>query len=320
MPGVAVEHDASAAPEVDGAILPPADRLTDDVESMVAAAMGAGLGVAGGMVGALIQGFRRAAFSNEAGVGSAAIAHSAVRTKEPVTEGYVSGDTTLAALNDGHNPKNSQDRSNRAYGNWPKKGNSTGFPEAEWISTLANTMKVDDYLAANAAVLDEHDPEGRIGIYLDEWGTWYDPEEGHEPGFLYQQNSLRDVLVAALNFNIFHRHTKRLHMANIAQTVNVLQAVVLTEGDRMVRTPTYHAFMLYKPFMDATFVPVEFDEMTEYELDDVSVPTLSASAALTNRFNRTCSICPRSTSVDQRRLSYLPKILISFLVRPNILL
>ena len=166
-------------------------------------------------------------------------------------------------------------------GNWPKKGNSTGFPEAEWISTLANTMKVDDYLAANAAVLDEHDPEGRIGIYLDEWGTWYDPEEGHEPGFLYQQNSLRDALVAALNFNIFHRHTKRLHMANIAQTVNVLQAVVLTEGDRMVRTPTYHAFMLYKPFMDATFIPVAFDDMSDYEVGDVAVPHLSASAALT---------------------------------------
>jgi AGCS family alanine or glycine:cation symporter len=49
-----------------------------------------GLGVAGGMVGALIQGFKRAAFSNEAGVGSAAIAHSAVKTKEPITEGFVS--------------------------------------------------------------------------------------------------------------------------------------------------------------------------------------------------------------------------------------
>ena len=166
-------------------------------------------------------------------------------------------------------------------GNWPKKGNSTGFPESEWISTLANTMKVDDYLKANAAVLDEHDPEGNIGIYLDEWGTWYDPEEGHEPGFLYQQNSLRDALVVALNFNIFHRHTKRLHMANIAQTVNVLQAVVLTEGDKAIKTPTYHAFMLYKPFMDATFIPVEFDDMSDYELGDVSVPHLSASAART---------------------------------------
>lgn len=166
-------------------------------------------------------------------------------------------------------------------GQWPKKGNSTGFPEEEWISTLHNTMKVDSHLAVNEAVLDEHDPEGRIGIYLDEWGTWYDPEEGHEPGFLYQQSSIRDAVVAALNFNIFHRHTKRLHMANIAQTVNVLQAVVLTEGEKIVKTPTYHAFMLYKPFMDATFIPVESGEMSEYTLGEVSVPTVSASAAKT---------------------------------------
>lgn len=166
-------------------------------------------------------------------------------------------------------------------GEWRRKGNSTGFPEAEWISTLANTMKIDGYLAANAAVLEEHDPDGDIGLYLDEWGTWYDPEEGHEPGFLFQYNTLRDAVVAALNFNIFHEHTKRLHMANIAQTVNVLQAVVLTEGERMVKTPTFYAFEMYKPFMDATFIPVGFDEMTEYTLGDISVPTVSASAART---------------------------------------
>lgn len=166
-------------------------------------------------------------------------------------------------------------------GVWREKGNSTGFPEKEWISTLDNTMKIDGYLAANEAVLDQHDPEGRVGLYLDEWGTWYDPEEGHEPGFLYQQNSIRDALVAALNFNIFHRHTKRLHMANIAQTVNVLQAVVLTEGDKIVKTPTYHAFEMYKLFKDASFIPTAFDEMPEYTLGETSVPMVSASAART---------------------------------------
>lgn len=166
-------------------------------------------------------------------------------------------------------------------GEWRKKGSSTGFPEREWISTLAHTMRIDRYLEINEAVLDEHDPEGEIGIYLDEWGTWYDPEKGHEPGFLYQQNSIRDALVAALNFNIFHRHTDRLHMANIAQTVNVLQAVVLTEGDRIVLTPTYHAFEMYIPFQDATFVPLETGDVPEYESGDYSVPQVSASAALT---------------------------------------
>jgi alpha-N-arabinofuranosidase len=162
---------------------------------------------------------------------------------------------------------------------WEKKGNATGFPESQWISTFERTMRIDGYLEANEAVLDEHDPEGKIGIYLDEWGTWYDPEEGREPGFLYQQNSIRDALVAALNFNIFHRRTRRLHMANIAQTVNVLQAVVLTEEDKMLRTPTYYAFQLYVPFQDSTFVPLEHEDIPEYQLGDVAVPNVSATAA-----------------------------------------
>jgi alpha-N-arabinofuranosidase len=165
-------------------------------------------------------------------------------------------------------------------GVWEKKGKSVGFPEEEWISTLFNTMRIDGYLKLNEAVLEEHDPEGHVGLYLDEWGTWYDPEPGREPGFLYQQNSLRDAVVAALNFNIFHRHTRRLHMANIAQTVNVLQAVILTDQEKMILTPTYHAFEMYKPFQDATFVPSEFSSMPDYTLGDVSVPRVSASTAM----------------------------------------
>jgi alpha-N-arabinofuranosidase len=164
-------------------------------------------------------------------------------------------------------------------GEWPVKGKAVGFPEQEWISTLFNTMRIDEYLSLNEAVLDEHDPEGEVGLYLDEWGTWYDPEPGREPGFLYQQNSLRDALVAALNFNIFHRHAKRLHMANIAQTVNVLQAVILTEGEKMLLTPTYHAFEMYKPFQDSTFIPNDFASMPEYTLDGITVPQVSATSA-----------------------------------------
>ena len=167
-----------------------------------------------------------------------------------------------------------------ATGDWGKKGQATGFPESEWISALSNTMRVDGHLAAQEAVLERNDPDGKVGIYLDEWGTWYDPAEGRNPGFLYQQNSIRDALIAALNFNIFHQHTKRLHMSNNAQTVNVLQAVVLTDGPKMLRTPTYHAFEMYVPFHDATFVPVEHGEVPAYALGDVSVPHVSASAAL----------------------------------------
>ena len=164
---------------------------------------------------------------------------------------------------------------------WEHKGAAIGFPEKEWISTFQNTMRIDDYLKANEAVLERNDPDNRIGLYLDEWGTWYDPEQGHEPGFLYQQNSIRDALVAALNFNIFHRHTKRLRMANIAQTVNVLQAMILTDGAKMIRTPTYYAFQMYIPFQDATFVPLTLDDVPEYEFGDYAVPQVSASAALT---------------------------------------
>jgi len=165
-------------------------------------------------------------------------------------------------------------------GNFSEKGGATGFPEQEWISTLANALKVDDHIAANAAVLERNDPERRIGLYLDEWGTWYDRDDESEASLLWQQNTIRDALVAALHFNIFHRHAERLHMANIAQTVNVLQAMILTDGRRMLLTPTYHAFEMYVPFQDSTFVPVEHGEMPRYALGNVSVPHVSASSAI----------------------------------------
>jgi alpha-N-arabinofuranosidase len=166
-------------------------------------------------------------------------------------------------------------------GEWEVKGKSTEFPEQEWISTLFNTLRIDEYLSLNEAVLDEINPNGNVGLYLDEWGTWYDPEPGREPGFLYQQNTLRDAVVAALNFNIFHRHAARLHMANIAQTVNVLQAIILTDQEKMVLTPTYHACEMYRPFQDSTFVPVELEGTPEYVLGGLSVPAVSTTAALT---------------------------------------
>jgi len=165
-------------------------------------------------------------------------------------------------------------------GEWPVKGTAIGFPESQWISTLYNTMKIDGYIQRNKAVLEAANPQGNIGLYLDEWGTWYDPEPGREPGFLYQQNSLRDAVVAALNFNIFHRHADRLHMANIAQTVNVLQAMILTDGDKMLLTPTYHAFKMYIPFQGSVFIPSSFKTVPDYTVGDISVPQVSATTAL----------------------------------------
>jgi alpha-N-arabinofuranosidase len=163
---------------------------------------------------------------------------------------------------------------------WENKGPATGFGEDQWIATLAHTLRMDDFIAQNSAVMDKYDPEKKVGLAVDEWGTWYDPEPGREPGFLYQQNTLRDAVVAALNFNIFHRHADRVHMANIAQMVNVLQAMILTRGAQMVLTPTYHVFRMFRPFQDATLVPTELQSPL-YQLGKVSVSAVSLSAART---------------------------------------
>jgi len=140
-------------------------------------------------------------------------------------------------------------------------------------------LRMDDFIINNKKVMDKNDPEKKVGFYVDEWGTWYDVEEGTNPGFLYQQNSLRDAVVAALNFNIFHDHADRVHMSIVAQMVNVLQAMILTDKEKMVLTPTYHAFHMYRPFQDATYLPITLNQTPEYTLGDVSVPAVSTSAA-----------------------------------------
>jgi alpha-L-arabinofuranosidase len=163
-------------------------------------------------------------------------------------------------------------------GVWAKKGASLGFPESEWIGAFASTMKIEDYIKSNVEVMKRNDPEGRLGLLIDEWGTWYDPEPGREPRFLYQQNSIRDALVAAINFNIFQAHADRVKMANIAQMVNVLQAMILTDGPRMIRTPTYYAFQMYVPFQGATALPTQI-KTPQYTLGATSVPNVSVTAA-----------------------------------------
>lgn len=121
-------------------------------------------------------------------------------------------------------------------GNWDKKGAAIGFPETEWFSTMVRTLRMDEHIRKNVAILDKNDPQKKIGFYVDEWGTWYDVEPGTNPGFLFQRNTLRDAVVAALNFNIFHAHADRVRMTNIAQMVNVLQAMIITEKGKMLLT------------------------------------------------------------------------------------
>jgi alpha-N-arabinofuranosidase len=162
-------------------------------------------------------------------------------------------------------------------GIWAAKGSATEFEEDEWISTLWRALRVEDHIAAQEAILERNDPDSRIGLYFDEWGTWYDPTPG--AGALWQQNTLRDAFVAALHFHVFHRHAARVRMANIAQTINVLQAMILTQGDAIVLTPTYHVFRMYIPFQDATSLPVAFDEPPDYAFGEHRVPHVSATAA-----------------------------------------
>ena len=163
-------------------------------------------------------------------------------------------------------------------GDWEKKGSATQFGEAEWHATLARTLRMDELIRKHGEIMDKHDPEKRVGMMVDEWGTWYDPEPGAPASALYQQSSLRDALVAALNLNIFHLHHARVRMANIAQAVNVLQAVILTDKERMLLTPTYHVFEMYKVHQGATHVPVEL-AAPEYRLGQAAVPALHASAS-----------------------------------------
>ncbi|HEY0953476.1 MAG TPA: alpha-L-arabinofuranosidase C-terminal domain-containing protein [Roseateles sp.] len=162
--------------------------------------------------------------------------------------------------------------------NWEKKGAAVGFPESEWVSTLGNVQNIEAMIKANKAVLDKNDPAKKIGFYFDEWGSWYDPDPGSNPGFLVQRNTLRDALLAALHFNVFHAHADRVHMTNIAQMVNVLQAMILTSKDKLVLTPTYHAFKLYTPFQDATSLPVKVENNPTYKVDKFEMPGLSVTA------------------------------------------
>jgi alpha-N-arabinofuranosidase len=173
-------------------------------------------------------------------------------------------------------------------GNWRTKGPATGFGEDQWFSTLQHTLRMDELITKHAAVMDKAEAEmkpgpfpgansKRIGLVVDEWGAWYDQEPGSKPGFLYQQSSLRDALVAALNFHIFHRHADRVMMANIAQTVNVLQAMILTDKEKMLRTPTYWVFEMFKVHQGGTFLPVEL-QSPDYVFGQEKIPMVSASA------------------------------------------
>jgi alpha-N-arabinofuranosidase len=163
-------------------------------------------------------------------------------------------------------------------GHWPPSYASSGFGETEYSQILKFTLEMDDLINKHSAIMDKYDPQKKVALIVDEWGAWYAPLPGSNPGFLVQQNSLRDAVLAALNLNIFARHADRVRGSNIAQMINVLQAMIMTDKEKMVLTPTYYVFKMYTPFQDATFVPVTFNSGT-YTHSDISLPRTDAIAA-----------------------------------------
>jgi alpha-N-arabinofuranosidase len=160
------------------------------------------------------------------------------------------------------------------------KGSATQFSTEDYYQTVMNAQRIDELITRHSTIMDCYDPSRRIGLVVDEWGTWFDVEPGTNPGFLYQQNTLRDALVASLHFDIFHRHAQRLVMANLAQTINVLQSVLHTDGAELILTPTYHVFEMNKQHQDSTRLDVHFASPVHVRpVGDFSLRTLSMSAS-----------------------------------------
>jgi alpha-N-arabinofuranosidase len=184
---------------------------------------------------------------------------------------------------------------------WESKGSATQFEESEWFSLLKKALLLDGMIAKHAKIMDRHDPEKRVGLIVDEWGAWYDVEPGTNPGFLFQQNTLRDALVAGIFLNILNNHCDRVRMANLAQTVNVLQAVILTDSPRMALTPTYHVFEMYKAHQDATLLPSALT-CVPYRRGSQALPAVHASASRAEDGTITLTLC----NLDPGREILLP--------------
>ncbi|RYY59246.1 MAG: alpha-N-arabinofuranosidase [Chitinophagaceae bacterium] len=163
--------------------------------------------------------------------------------------------------------------------NWNKKGSATGFTEQEYFSTMKQALKMEELITKHSAIMDKYDPLKKKHLAVDEWGGWYDVEPGTNPAFLYQQNTMRDAMIAGSSLNIFNNHADRVKMANLAQIVNVLQAVILTEGDKIVLTPTYHVMEMYNVHQDAMMLPLKVTG-TDYVLGSEKLKAVNVSASL----------------------------------------
>jgi len=161
---------------------------------------------------------------------------------------------------------------------WEDKGPATGFSEKQYFTTLQRALQMEELVTRHVAIMDKYDPQKRVALFVDERGGWYDVEPGTNPGFLFQQNTMRDAMIAGVTLNIFNNHADRVKMANLAQAVNVLQAVVLTDEEKMLLTPTYHVMKMYTVHHDATLIPLAFVS-PQYIFDNQELPAVSASAS-----------------------------------------
>ena len=163
---------------------------------------------------------------------------------------------------------------------WMNKGFATEFTTDGWYQALGKALHMDDLIKKHGAILDQYDPEKKIGLIVDEWGNWHEVEPGTNPGFLYQQNTMRDALVAAVTLNIFNKRCDRVKMACIAQLINVLQSVILTEGEKMILTPTYHIFHMYKYHQDAELLRSDLTGVDTIQNGEFSIPALQESVSV----------------------------------------
>mgnify|MGYP001281103093 FL=1 len=162
---------------------------------------------------------------------------------------------------------------------WNKKGPAVEFDESQYFATMKQALFMDELVTKHSAIMDKYDPRKRVALVVDEWGGWYDVEKGTNPGFLYQQNTMRDAMIAGATLNIFHKHADRVRMANLAQTINVLQAVILTKEEKMLLTPTYHVMEMYNVHQDAKMVPLTINS-NSYTYNNEKLPAISASASI----------------------------------------
>lgn len=162
---------------------------------------------------------------------------------------------------------------------WDKKGADQNFTEDTYFKTMTSALFMDSLIQKHSAIMDKYDPQKKVALVVDEWGGWYDVAPGTNPGFLYQQNTMRDAMIAATTLNIFNNHSDRVRLANLAQVVNVLQAVILTDKETMILTPTYHIMEMYNVHQDAKLIPTSYVS-PKYVLNGKEIDAVSVSASV----------------------------------------